>query len=148
MSEPDLLPPDLAELERRLSHRPLTDPSATLRSHVLMAVRRQLGRFPQWTGWQFAAAMLLVGMVGGNLILATAGSAADRLGRRGLDPGEAGATAGRLRAMLLETPVTEGIGPAWLVERGAGRRPLAPPADGDPPPTSRGRLPSSKPPGL
>jgi hypothetical protein len=124
MSEPDLLPPDLAELERRLSHRPLTEPSAALRSRVVAAVRREMRRASWTSAWQFAAAMLLVGMIGGNLILATAGSAADGLGRCPTDGSDVGATALRLRAMLPEIPREDAFRFAWLLESGAGRKPL------------------------
>jgi hypothetical protein len=106
MSEPDLLQPDLAELERRLLARPAVEPPAALRSRVVAAMGRQMRRASWTSAWQFAAAMLLAAMVGGNLILATTQRAADGLGRRGMDPGEARAAAGRLRAILLEMPAS------------------------------------------
>jgi hypothetical protein len=58
MTEPDL-PPELADLERRVALRPPIDPPADLGPRVMDAVRGVI-REPQrggWTGWRFWAAV-------------------------------------------------------------------------------------------
>jgi hypothetical protein len=77
MATPDL-PPELAELERRLQQRHKQEPSASLRQRVLDAGR---GREPVAAGgfWRFAAAVVAAALLAINLSMSAANNTDWRL---------------------------------------------------------------------
>ena len=101
MATPDL-PPDLAELERRLEQRPRHEPDASLRRRVLDAVRRDgdSGGF-----WRFAAAVAAAALLAMNRSMSAANGTDWRLAdapREGARRGETSDREAQRQALLFE----------------------------------------------
>jgi hypothetical protein len=116
------LPPDLADLERRLAGRRRAGPPAGLRKRVLAAVGRELNRGAAglaaqgaWPSLATAAAAALLWI---NFSMSVANNMDWRLGG-GLDPGEVHATAGRIHGLLPELSPRETYRQALLLQAGS-----------------------------
>jgi hypothetical protein len=116
--DPNELPPDLAELERRLAGRPRPEPAAGLRPRVLAAVGRELGRRGGGSAWRFAAATAAAALLWINFSMSVANDMDWRLGR-GLDGATLAAAAGRLRQLVPELPEREALRQALLLQAGS-----------------------------
>ena len=132
--EPSPLPPDLAEIEARLSARPHLEPTGDHRDRVMEAVRRELaaGRTPWWQQketWHFAAvaaaaAVLFVWM---NVAMRAANPPGWRL--RGPGNGVAVAqTAARIHELVPSLPEREAWRQAVVLHAGARLVPAPQPA--------------------
>lgn len=115
------LPPDLADLERRLARGRVGLP-ASLRGRVLAAVRRELNRGPAdfagrraWPSLATAAAAALLWI---NFSMSVANNMDWRLGNS-LDAGAIHATAGRIHGLLPELPPRERYRQALLLQAGS-----------------------------
>ena len=110
------LPPELAELERRLLARHLAWPPETLRNRVLIQARRERMRPLPIGTWQFAAAILVAALLGGNLILAATRATAQHLGMPAAEAEQLLATADRIQAVVPEISRREAFRQAWLLD--------------------------------
>jgi hypothetical protein len=120
------LPPDLADLERRLANRPRIEPPANLGDRVHAAIRDVLRpALPASDGWGFWAAVAAVVFLGINLSMSLAADTDWNL-TGGAEPGHLAATAERLRALAPELPEDEVQRQALLVRAGAGLPPTLP----------------------
>jgi len=125
MSAWDVLPPNLAELERRLLARPAAKPTFGLRSRVIEAVQGRLRQERRAKPWQLAAAVLVAVMAAANLV-AAAGQAA--VGGPGFSAGELvelRAAAEQLAAAVPELSEHEALRQVFLLHAGGRVRPVA-----------------------
>jgi hypothetical protein len=121
MTDPDL-PPDLAELERRLAARPRVEPPAGLGPRVRDAARVALRPRPADGGWRSWAALAAAVLIGLNLSMSVAGSTDWRL-TAAVEPEQVNATADRLRAAAPDLSERELRRQALLYRVGAGLTP-------------------------
>jgi hypothetical protein len=123
MNQPDL-PPELADLERRLADRPRPGPPAELRRRVLAAVARAGSPADVGFGW-FAAAAAVLALLAINLSMSVASGTDWRLaGQRG--PQDVAASADRLHKVLPELSEREARRQALILEGRARLTPAAP----------------------
>src|SRR5262245_26210530 len=116
------LPPDLADLERRLAKRPRIEPPPDLGARVLAARRAALGRrrpVGAWRAWAGVAAALLFGI---NLAMSLASDADWHL-LPAAEPAQVAATARRLRELAPDLPESELRRQALLLRASAGLSP-------------------------
>lgn len=122
------LPPDLAELERRLVGRPAIEPSADFASRVLGSVRDALRHRPAvamapaggWRTWAAVAATVLVGI---NLSMSAAFDTDWGL-TEDVEPRRAAAMADELRLLAPDLPAAELRRQVLLARAGAGLPPI------------------------
>ena len=125
MSAPDRLPPDLAELERRLLARPAVEPAAGLRSRVIEVVQGRLRQDHRARAWQWAAAVLVAVMAGGNLVAAAGQAAVSGQGFSAGEVVELRAAAEQLAAAVPELSEHEALRQVCLLHAGGRVRPVA-----------------------
>jgi hypothetical protein len=122
MSDPSL-PPDLADVERRLLSRPAVEPSADFAGRVLSSVRDALRHRPAvavapssaWRSWAAVAAAVLVGI---NLSMSAA-SNTDWHFTAEFEPAQVAALTAELQALAPELPASEVRRQALLARAGA-----------------------------
>jgi len=131
--EPSEVPPGLADLERRLTARPLGEPASDHKDRVMAAVRRELaaGRTPWWQQketWHFAAvAAAAVLFVWLNVAMRAANPPGWRL--RGPGNGVAVAqTAARIHELVPSLCEREALRQAVVLHAGAHLAPAPQPA--------------------
>jgi hypothetical protein len=122
------LPPDLADVERQLGHRPAAEPSAEFSDRILASVRDALRYRPAvaaaptggWRSWSAVAAALLVGV---NLSMSAAANTDWHL-TADCEPVQITELTDQLRALAPDLPASELRRQALLARAGAGLPPV------------------------